>query len=203
MNMKLYCSLTSPYSRKVRVTIEELGLADQVNLVIVDAFAPTAEFLAVNPLSKIPALVTDRGEAMPDSRLILDYLTHRKDGLAALPRGARRWELLRRTQLADGVIDAAVGSVLEKRRPESIHFMQYLDRQREVINRTLDVLNGEAGHLAMQTPGQCEITAGVALSYLDFRLPYLEWRKTRDALANWHAVFAQRPSMVATQPPKG
>lgn len=202
MNMKLYCNLTSPYSRKVRVTIEELGLADQVELVTVDPFAPTAEFLAVNPLSKIPTLVTDRGEAMPDSHLILDYLTHRKHGLAALPRGARRWELLRRTQLADGVIDSAVATVLEKRRPESIHFMQFLDRQREIINRTLDVLNGEAGHLAMQTPGQCEITTGVALSYLDFRLPYLEWRKTREALANWHSAFAQRPSMLATQPPK-
>lgn len=202
MKMKLYCSLTSPYSRKVRVTLEELGLADQVEQVITNPFAPSPEFLAVNPLSKIPALVTERGEMLPDSRLILDYLVHKKPGLAALPRGARRWELLRRAQLAEGVIDAAVATVLEKRRPESIHFMQFLDRQREVITRTLDVLNAEAGHLALQTPGLCEITTGVALGYIDFRLPYLEWRKTREALANWYSVFAQRPSMQQTQPPK-
>lgn len=202
MNMKLYCSLTSPYSRKVRVTLEELGLGDQVELVITNPFAPTAEFLSVNPLAKIPALVTERGEMLPDSALIVEYLMHKKPGLAALPRGARRWELLRRAQLAEGVIDSAVATTLEKRRPESIHFMQFLDRQREIIVRTLDILNQDAGHLALQTPGLGEITTGVALGYLDFRMPYLEWRKNRDALANWYSVFAQRPSMVQTQPPK-
>ena len=201
MKMKLYCSKTSPYSRKVRVALEELGLVDEVEEVIADPFAPPPELLAANPLSKIPTLITDRGEALPDSHLILDFLIHRKPGLAALPRGARRWEILRRMQLADGVIDAAVASVMEKRRPESIHYTPFLDRQTAVIQRALDVLNTEAGHLALQTPSLCEITSGVALSYLDFRLPYLEWRKTRDALANWHTVFAQRPSMVKTQPP--
>ena len=201
MKMKLYCSKTSPYSRKVRVAVEELGLADQVEEIIADPFAPMPELLAANPLSRIPTLVTERGEALPDSRLILDYLAHRKAGLSSLPRGARRWDALRRLQLADGVIDAAVATVMEKRRPESIQHTLFLDRQAQVIARTLDVLNGEAGHLALQTPSLCEITSGVALGYLDFRLPYLEWRKNRDALANWYTVFAQRPSMIKTQPP--
>jgi len=201
MKMKLYCSHTSPYARKVRVAIEELGLGDQVEEVIVDPFSPPAEFLAINPLSKIPALVTERGEALPDSRLILDYLMHRKPGLTALPRGAKRWDLLRRIQIADGLIDAAVAIRLEKRRPESIHYTPWVDRQTATLRRTLDILNAEAGLLALQSPGVCEITAGVGLAYLDFRLPYLEWRKERTALADWYTVFAQRPSMQKTQPP--
>ena len=41
----------------------------------------------------------------------------------------------------------------------------------------------------------------MALGYLDFRLPYVEWRKEREALANWYTVFAQRPSMQKTAPP--
>jgi len=201
--MKLYFSKTSPYARKVRIAIEELGLADQVEEIVADPFAPPPELLAANPLSKVPTLVTDRGEALPDSALILDYLTHRKTGLAMLSRGAKRWEVLRRTQIADGVIDAAVGIVQEKRRPESIHYMPFLDRQTANIRRSLDQLNTDAGHLALQTPGVCEITCGAALGYLDFRLPYLEWRKERDALANWYTVFAQRPSMQKTAPPAG
>ena len=199
--MRLFCTRTSPYARKVRVAVEELGLADQVEEAVIDPFSPPPDLLAANPLSKIPTLVTDKGEAIPDSAVILDYLSHRKTGLAMLPRGSRRWEILRRTQIADGVIDAAVATVNEKRRPESIHYIPYLDRQREIIRRALDQLNGDAGLLALQTPGVCEITCGVALSYLDFRLPYLEWRKDRDALAHWHTVFAQRPSMQKTQPP--
>ena len=201
MQMKLYCSKTSPYARKVRIAIEELGLADQVDEIIADPFNPPAELLAANPLSKIPTLVTDRGEALPDSALILDYLTHRKTGLATLARGAKRWETLRRTQLADGVIDAAVAIVTEKKRPESIHYIPFLDRQTATIRRALDTLNVDAGLLALQNPGLCEITCGAALGYLDFRLPYVEWRKDREALANWYTVFAQRPSMQKTTPP--
>lgn len=199
--MKLFMSKTSPYARKVRVVIEELGLADQVEEVIVDPFNPTEDLLKANPLSKIPTLITDKGEALPDSRLILDYLSHRKTGLAGLSRGGKRWEVLRRTQIADGMIDAAVGSVLEKRRPESIHFIPFLDRQSALIRRALDVLEADAGLLALQTPGLCEITVGVALAYLDFRLPYLEWRSKREALGTWFTVFAQRPSMQKTLPP--
>ena len=199
--MKLYCSKTSPYSRKVRIAIEELGLADQVEEVIVDPFNPPPELLAANPLSKIPTLITERGEPLPDSQLILDYLTHRKTGLATLSRGVKRWEVLRRTQVADGVIDAAVAIVMEKRRPESIHYIPFLDRQIATIRRALDLLNGDSGLLALQNPGICEITCGAALGYLDFRLPYLEWRKAREALANWYTVFAQRPSMQKTAPP--
>ena len=199
--MKLYFSKTSPYARKVRVAIEELGLAGEVEEIVADPFAPPPELLEANPLSKVPTLVTERNEALPDSRLILDYLSHRRSGLAALSRGAKRWEVLRRTQIADGIIDAAVGIVLEKRRPESIHYIPFLDRQTATIRRSLDQLNRDAGHLALQTPGVCEITCGAALGYLDFRLPYLEWRRERDALANWYTVFAQRPSMQKTAPP--
>lgn len=201
MPMKLFCSKTSPYARKVRVAIEELGLADQVEEAVVDPFNPPPDLLTANPLSKIPTLVTERGEALPDSALILDYLTHRKSGLATLARGAKRWEVLRRAQIANGVIDAAVAIRLEKRRPESIHYIPFLDRQTAIINRALDVLNADAGLLALQTPGTCEITVGVALGYLDFRLPYLEWRREREPLAHWYTVFAQRPSMQKTQPP--
>lgn len=203
MPMKLFYSKTSPYARKVRVALEELGLAGDVEEIVVDPFAPSPEFLAANPLSKIPTLVTDKGEAIPDSRLILDYLMHRKSGLGIPGRGSRRWEVLRRAQLAEGVMDAAVGTVMERRRPESIHYIPFLDRQAAVIRRVLDVLNADAGHLALEHPGVCEITCGAALGYLDLRLPYLEWRKGREALANWYTVFAQRPSMQKTQPPAG
>ena len=199
--MKLYSNKTSPYARKVRVALEELGLADQVEELIIDPFAPPPDFLVANPLSKIPTLITDRGEALPDSRAILEYLTLRKPGLAVPPRSARRWEIARRTVIADGVIDAAVSSVLEKRRPESIHYIPFLDQQALIIRRALDLLNSDASQLALQAPGVSEISCGVALSYLDFRLPYLEWRKNREALADWHTVFAQRPSMQKTQPP--
>ncbi|MGH8429110.1 MAG: glutathione S-transferase family protein, partial [Solimonas sp.] len=133
--MKLYCSKTSPYSRKVRVALEELRLSEQVEEVMTDPFAPTPEFLAANPLSRIPTLVTDKGEALPDSDLIIEYLDAKYHGLAPLPRGTKRWTARRRQKIAQGIIDAAVATLLEKRRPESIIYHAFLDRQAQAIER--------------------------------------------------------------------
>jgi glutathione S-transferase len=203
MKMKLYLSLTSPYARKVRMVVRELGLADLIQETVVDPWSAPADFLAANPLSKVPTLVTDKGEALPDSRLIIEYLLTRGRGLAALPRGAQRWALLRRQQLAEGIIDAAVMMRLEKAmRPPEFAFQGWLDRQAATINRSLDALELEAGELlhegAIRT---VEIAAGAALGYLDFRHAQLEWRHRRERLASWYFSFAQRPCMQATQPP--
>lgn len=199
--MRLFSSKTSPYSRKVRVALIELGIADQVEEIIADPFNPPPELLAANPLSRIPTLITDRGEALPDSSLILEYLQSRHSGIAPLPRGSRRWAALRLQQIAEGTIDAAVATVLERRRPESIVYTPFLDRQAEVIRRSIELLELETRGLTLETPSVVEITAGVALSYLDFRMPYIEWRKYAPSLAVWHTAFSERPSMQQTAPP--
>lgn len=202
MKMKLYGSKTSPFARKVRVAAFELGLSDLIEEIMTDPFNPPPEFLAANPLSRIPTLVTERGEALPDSDLIIEYLqTRGQSGIQSLPRGTKRWAAMRRAKVADGIIEAAVGTLFEKRRPESIIYPTYLDRQAEIIKRSIGILNLEADALTTDTPSIVEITAGVALSYLDFRMPYLDWRKEHPALVAWHEKFSQRPSMIETQPP--
>lgn len=199
--MKLYCSKTSPYARKVRVVAHELGLSDFIEEIICDPFEASPELLAANPLSRIPTLITERGEALPDSTLIIEYLQTRGRGLTALPRGSRRWSALRRAQVAEGVIDAAFATVIEKRRPEGIRHVAFLDRKADVIRRSIAVLDLEAAELSSEAPSVVEITTGVALAYLDLRLPYIEWRKGHEPLDRWFTAFAQRPSMLATEPP--
>jgi glutathione S-transferase len=199
--MKLYSSLSSPYARKVRVVAHELGLSDLIDEIHCDPFEPPPELLAANPLSRIPTLVTERGEALPDSTLVIEYLQTRGRGLTALPRGSKRWAALRRAHVAEGVINAAFATVIEKRRPEGIRHVAFLDRQADVIRRSIAVLDLEAAELIDDTPSVVEITVGVALAYLDLRMPYLEWRKGHEPLERWYTVFAERPSMLATQPP--
>ncbi|WP_420468779.1 glutathione S-transferase family protein [Panacagrimonas sp.] len=199
--MKLYCSATSPYARKVRVVAHELGLSDLIDEIECDPFEAPPELLAANPLSRIPTLVTERGEALPDSTLVIEYLQTRGRGLTALPRGSKRWSALRRAHVAEGVINAAFATVIEKRRPEGIRHVAFLDRQADVIRRSIAVLDLEAAELTHEPPSVVEITVGVALSYLDLRMPYIEWRKGHEPLERWYTVFAERPSMVATQPP--
>nr|WP_194241099.1 glutathione S-transferase family protein [Solimonas terrae] len=198
--MRLYRSLPSPYARRVRVVIDELGLSEQIEEIDVDPYDPPAAFLEINPLSKVPVLVTEQGEALPDSNLIISYLFTRGHGLAALPSGAKRWGALRRQYLGEGIIDAAAASTNEKRRPEGIIYQVFLDRQAAAIRRAVASLNGEVGELLQETPTTVEITVGCALGYLDLRMPYLEWRRGHDALGEWYAQFATRPSMQKTAP---
>lgn len=199
--MKLYCSLTSPYARKVRVLLDELGLAERVQTVIVDPWSNPPELLHNNPLGKVPALATDNGLVLPDSRLIIDYLLAEHG--AQRNGGAQRWQLARRVQLADGVIDAAVAMVIEtKKRPQQYVWNGWLDRQRDAIARALDALEPEADTLGNGARvGVFEITLGCALAYLEHRFPQLDWRGGRPRIASWYAAFAERPSMQRTRPP--
>lgn len=197
--MKLFCSLTSPYARKVRVAIRERGLVSQVEEVLVDPWADPPQLLQGNPLGKVPALLTREDVVLPDSRLILDYLLPEPQAPSAT---ADRWNAVRRTQLADGVIDSTVAMVVETRkRPPEYRWQGWLDRQEKAIARTLDALEAEAGALRRDRAGHCEIALGCALEYLILRFPSLDWRSGRPGLVGWHSAFAARQSMIDTRPP--
>ena len=65
-----------------------------------------ARIAAFNPLAKVPALRTEQGLCLYDSRVICEYLNHRAAGVAA---GRRRGALcLTRRALGDGLLDAAL-----------------------------------------------------------------------------------------------
>ncbi len=83
--MQLYLNKTSPYARLVMVVIHEKHLAERVQLVLTDPWASPAELLAVNPAAKVPALVTDDGQAIIDSNCICGYLDDIGEGAALLP----------------------------------------------------------------------------------------------------------------------
>ena len=117
-------------------------------------------------------------------------------------QGARRWDLLTLEATADGIMDAAVLMVYEGRvRPEEKQWDGWVEAQWSKVDRAVGALEARwmptlAGALHI---GQ--IGVGCALSYLDFRHGVRDWRKGRPALAEWHAEFASRPSMLATAPP--
>ena len=200
MKMKLFSSKTSPFARKVRVTILELGLEGLVEEIFTDWSANETAFLAVNPLGQIPALTTEKGENLPGSDLIIEYLQTRGGTLTSLPRGSARWAKLKRANLADGLQEAAVSILLESRRPASEQSPAWIARKQAAIERSLDALETEAGELLTELPSVVEIGVGCALGYLDFRFTTLDWRSRRPALAAWYALFAERPSMLGTAP---
>jgi len=199
--MQLISSPASPFVRKVRVLLIETGQEGEVEQIDVSTtpLAPAAEVTAANPLSKIPALIRPDGPTLYDSRVVTRYLDARNGG--ALYPDARIWEVLTLEATADALLDAAVLMVYEGRcRPDDKQDKGWLDAQWSKIEGALDALNARwMSHLAGPLD-MGQIAVGCALGYLDLRHPDREWRKGRDELDDWFAVFSQRDSMVATKP---
>ena len=191
--MKLYYNKPSPYARKVRVTAHEKSLMDRLELHDCDPWSDPPELLAVNPLAKVPALLTDDGTLICESTIICRFLDQCGE-CPALVAG-ESWRVMARLGLAHGVIDAAFAVVMERRRPAAQQSHDWIARQTRAISRALPRLA-----IADSRFDLGDITLACALAYLDFRLPEMSWRVTRPDLAHWLDHNNQRPSMLATAP---
>ncbi|MGE6240013.1 glutathione S-transferase N-terminal domain-containing protein [Ectopseudomonas guguanensis] len=200
--MQLIYAAASPFARKVRVLAHETGLLTRIELLDTTVLPTTLNerVNALNPLGKIPVLLTDDSEALYDSRVICEYLDTLHDGPRLLPQDAARWSVLRLVALADGLMDAAVLARYEKaaRQPEQ-QSQAWLDGQLGKVRRALAELESQAERL--QGPvDMAQIGVACALGYLDFRFADLDWRAAHPRLAAFQQTFAQRASMRSSAP---
>jgi glutathione S-transferase len=199
--MKLHWSPRSPFVRKVMIVAHERGLAGRITCVrtVAAMTKPHAELMKDNPLSKIPTLVLDDGTVLYDSPVICEYLDALDGAPKLFPRAPKaRLTALRRQALGDGFLDMMVALRNERERvqPSDVHIASTAARKAAV----LESLDREAESLTATPFGIGHIAIGCALSYLDFRFADENWRKDHLRLANWHAAFAARPSVRATEP---
>ncbi len=203
--MKLLGSLTSPYVRKVRIVMAEKKL--DYHLVLEDVWASDA-ILKSNPLGKVPCLVMEGGEAVFDSRVIVDYL----DTLSPVGRlipasGRERAEVRTWEALADGIVDACILARLEQTwsvRSEAQRSGAWVERQMAKVDAAVIAMSrglGEKSFAAGIHLSLADIAVGCALGYLDFRFPQIDWRKPHPNLARLADKLAQRQSFIDTQPP--
>ncbi|MBN8493565.1 MAG: glutathione S-transferase N-terminal domain-containing protein [Burkholderiales bacterium] len=203
--MKLIGSLTSPYVRKVRVVMAEKKLDFQ--LVLEDPWNAD-EVLKANPLGKVPCLVMEAGEAVFDSRVIVEYLdTLSPVGKLIPPSGRERIEVRTWEALSDGVLDAAVNARMEQvwsGRTDAQRSQAWVDRQMSRVDTALAAMSKGLGEKSwcMGTPfSLADIAVGCALGYLDFRFPAIAWRERHANLARLADKLAQRQSFIDTKPP--
>lgn len=200
--MKLYFAAASPFVRKVHIALIETGLIDHVEILPAMGHPtdPGTMPLTQNPLGKIPALERADGPALYDSRVICRYLSDLADG-ALYPQKPRLWETLTLEATGDGIMDAAVIMVYEKRsRSEDKHDQNWLDGQWAKVERSLQALEARwMSHLAGPLD-MGQISVACALAYLDFRHAERDWRGSCPALAEWLAKFETRASFAQTKP---
>jgi glutathione S-transferase len=201
--MKLYWSPRSPFVRKVMACAHELGLAGEIETIyaLVSFDRPNAEVMRVNPLGRIPVLVTDEGTVLYDSAVICEYLDTLHSGARLFPAEPQhRWEALRRQALADGMLETAVLWLFEMRRAPERQSPELLAASERKIASALAACEAEAGRLRPMPVDIGLLTLGCALGYLDFRFSTLAWRARAPQLAHWHREFGERPALKRTMP---
>jgi len=203
--MKLIGSLNSPYVRKVRIVMAEKKLDYQ--FVEEDVWNSDA-ILASNPLGKVPCLVMEGGEAVFDSRVIVEYLDARSPLARLIPVSNReRTEVRTWEALADGMIDAAILARLEvtwSGRTAEQRSQAWIDRQMTKVRASLEAISTGLGtkpwctgiHMTL-----ADVAVGCALGYLDFRFPQLGWRGDHANVARLAEKLNARKTFIDTAPP--
>ena len=198
--MILLSAPASPFGRKIKIAAALLGLSDKITIEATDTSKAEGPLRRQNPLGKIPTLMLEDGTALFDSRVILEYLDHLAGGGKILPRDfGARFAALRLQALCDGILDALLLQVYEKRyRPQQMWHQSWLDYQAEKVTRAMDVLENNPPRIdALPDVGQ--ITLACALGYQDLRFE-ARWRENYPALVQWLDRFAaQVPAFEATK----
>ncbi len=203
--MKLIGSTTSPYVRKVRIVMAEKKLDYQ--FLLDNVWSADTRIAASNPLGKVPCLVMEGGEAVFDSRVIVEYLdTLSPVGKLIPSTGCERAEVKTWEALADGLLDAAIlvrlENTFEGRKP-SERSQAWIDRQMDKVHASLKAMAQGLGdkpfcsgiHLSLS-----DIAVGCALGWLEFRFPEIGWRAEYPNLAKLMDKLAQRASFADTKP---
>lgn len=198
--MQLYLNATSPYARVVRIAALEKGLAEAMTLRWCDPWSDDPTLLSVNPVGRVPALVTDDGQTLSESLLIVHYLNrlvHSPDLVPAPVQG----EVLQQAGWGQGLMEAAFQTVIARKHQGSAADEGVLGQRRlRAIDRTLAAL-ADRGLGRLGAPGVTlgGIVVAVALDYLLFRLPEVPWQERHPALVRWHREIRARRSFEQTR----
>lgn len=197
----LRSAAASPFVRKCSIAAIVLGLEGQIETQPANTADPLDPLRQQNPLGKIPTLILKNGETLYDSRVIVAYLDQIAGGNKLYPADPeQRIAAMRLEALADGIMDAAILQVYEKRyREEHERSHSWVERQSERVAAALSHLEVKPPQTT-GTPTVGTIALACALGYLDLRFEGA-WRRNYPALVAWLEAFrATVPAYDATAP---
>jgi glutathione S-transferase len=204
--MRLYVTPASPWVRRVRVTILELGIEDRFEFVQsrwphswgTQTVAMPADFTAATPVLRIPALVTGQ-VTLTDSHAICDYLNAEFGSFRLLAReGAARWQALATIAIASAILEAQIMRRAELLRSDKERSNDFIAKMRDREFRCFAALEKHLPTFG-NTFDLAQITTAVACGYDDWRYGP-DWRSAAPKLATWYDSVAGRPSLKQTYP---
>lgn len=197
--MKLYYFMVAPNPTKVRVYLAEKGIeleTARVNLAEREQRAP--EFLALNPLGKLPVLELDDGSCLTESLPIIEYLEELHPEpvmIGETPEERARVRSIER--LADtGVLMAGARAVHATRSPLGLPPVPEIAQAGlQTVETTLGLLNARLASnrfLAGDRVSIADCTLWAALGFLGFGA--FEVEAGHANVVRWKAEFGSRAS---------
>lgn len=198
--MKLYLSINSPYARKVRVVAHELGVHGKLSMLEVDPRDSNTGLWEINPLGKIPALVTNDETVIYDSPVICEYLNEVEGGGGLLPKETEKgWKVRTLVALGDGVMDAGMAVRMENMRPETERSATWKEKQLATAQRGMDAMERLLPEYENRV-NLGSICVACTIAWLLHRHGEQNWLSDRSSLAAWFERFSRRESMLQTIP---
>lgn len=206
MKHTLFMSLRSPFARRVRLVLEELGLDYETE--VIDVFNPPASLFEINPVGRVPVLITPTGEALIESWQIGRYLeahfgSHALFSFAATSE-ARARSL---SGLSVALMEFSVAAYLESVRGPGVTSVDALQEYRDMARNALKFFERELaatrGLLTYSLTNDLrvwDLDLGTALAYAKLRLgsdvlePY-------PSLRSYLSTVDLRASFAKTAPP--
>lgn len=204
--MKLYQSYFSPNSRRVRIFLAEKGLEVQcIDVDIRSGQSHTPEYLKINPMGAVPALVIDADTVIAESVAICRYFEALQPEprlfgstpteTAVIEMWQRRIELKWFVPLTQYWLHSApmwsynvkqIQDLAEQNRDEISQFLSWLDG---------DMADRE--YIAGDRYSMADIIALTTMDHANSVHVGLEVSQELDNLARWHERVSSRPSAKA------
>ena len=197
MTHKLLYAAASPYSCKVRMAAAYAEIA--LDLVATETGKQPPALMQANPLAKIPVLLVEGAPPVFDSRAITHYLDRISGGRLFPVDSTARTEAEVLESLCDGLCDALLAHVYERRyRPEAIVHQPWLEKQWARALRVLQSLEKSPPSLGDMHAGT--IALRTSLGYLKLRFNG-QWEGNCPRLVQWADEFDHRfPGLVDCLP---
>ena len=202
--MKLTFSPASPYARKVRIAAIELGIIDKIEFIPETVAPGTAneKYQAITPLKKLPVLITNDGDVILDSYVIVEYLDELAGGGKLIPAsGPDRWKVKSDHSLLQGMLDSMLLCRYEGMvRPEPLRWKAWTDDHWKRAWAGMARFENKPEMLSGPF-NIAQIGLVCVLGYADFRFADCGWRKAYPKLDAFHQKMLDRPSVKISAPP--
>ena len=209
--MKLFHVNWSPFVRKVMIAAIERDIENQIELIEANiGFADRtlkvveSDLTNYNPSGRVPTLITDSGESIYDSTVIVYYLDTIGEALPIIPiNNQDKIRALKLDALVQEVLDSLRLTSHENRRKKNERLPNYLEALDSKIKRGLIILEEEVLSFSSVTPNPLDlgvISVATLIGTIK-RNSQSKYNIPRKNIDKWFERIELRKSLIETRPP--